>query len=196
MNMDIVAACDVSNPLFGPTGATYTFGAQKGADDKMMELLDAGLENIAKVIQCELGKDVSEVSGSGAAGGLGAGLIAFTDAELKSGIELLLDTVHFDDLLEDASVVITGEGRIDWQSVYGKVPVGVAKRAKNKGVPCIALCGSIDRGAQDVYNYGVTAIFSAINRATDFEGIKETCAHDLEILTESVIRIIQAKIIL
>lgn len=187
-DLQIIVACDVRNPLYGPTGAAYTFGAQKGANETMMKALDDGLVHMAKVIRRELGIDVSSVPGGGAAGGLGAGLIAFTDAELKPGIEMLLDTVGFDHLLKDAAIVFTGEGRIDWQSVYGKVPIGVAMRAKNKGVPCIALCGLIGKRAEEVYDYGVTAIFSAVNGITDFEGIKKTCKYDLEILADAVVR--------
>jgi len=191
-DMHITVACDVSNPLYGPTGAAYTFGAQKGADEAMMKTLDEGLKNMARVIRRDLGVEVSSVPGGGAAGGLGAGLIAFAGAELKPGVEMLLDAVRFDDLLDNAAVVFTGEGRIDWQSVYGKVPVGVAKRAKRKGVPCIALCGSIGKRAEEVYDYGVTAVFSAISRPDDFDGVKKTCERDMEMLAESVVRTITA----
>lgn len=193
-DLNITVACDVNNPLFGPTGAAYTFGAQKGANKAMIETLDDGLAHMAKVIRRELGIDVSSVPGGGAAGGLGAGLIAFTGAELKPGIEMLLDTVRFDDLLEGAAVVFTGEGQIDWQSVYGKVPVGVAMRAKRKDIPCIALCGSIGKRAEEVYNYGVTAVFSAVNGLTDLEHVKKTCKKDLEMLSVSVVRTMLARI--
>ena len=194
-DLDITVACDVNNPLYGMAGAAYVFGAQKGADKQMIKKLDAGLAHMSDVIVSELGIDVSSVPGGGAAGGLGVGLIAFMGARLKPGIELLLDAIKFNDLLEGASVVFTGEGRIDKQSIYGKVPVGVAKRAKAKGVPCIAFCGSVGEGAEKVYEHGVTAVFSAINRmACDFESVKETCRRDLMMLAESVMRTIVARI--
>ena len=183
-----VAACDVDNPLYGPTGATYTFGMQKGAEGTMLELLDSGLRNMANVMKHDLSADVAERPGSGAAGGLGAGVLAFLRGTLKPGIELVLDAAHFDELLQDADIVFTGEGRIDWQSAHGKAPVGVAMRARAKGVPCIALCGSIGDGAEAVFEKGITAYFSAVRGASDFEQIKKTCKGDMFILADSVMK--------
>ncbi len=187
-DVSFVAACDVDNPLYGPTGATYTFGMQKGAAGETLELLDAGLKNMAAVIKRDLGADVALTPGSGAAGGLGAGVLAFLGGTLKPGIELVLDAARFNDLLADADIVFTGEGRIDWQSAHGKAPVGVAMRAKAKGVPCIALCGSVGDGAEAVYEKGITAFFSAVRGAGDFEQIKKTCKEDMYLLAESVVR--------
>ncbi len=183
-----VAACDVNNPLYGPTGATYTFGMQKGAQGGMLELLDAGLENMAAVMKRDLNVDVASEQGSGAAGGLGAGVLAFLHGALKPGIELVLEAAKFDELIEDADIVFTGEGRIDWQSAHGKAPVGVAMHAKAKGIPCIALCGSIGEGAEKVYEKGISAFFSSIRGTCDFEQLKKTCREDMFVLTDAVVR--------
>jgi glycerate kinase len=184
----VTAACDVDNPLYGPAGATYTFGMQKGADDKMLAFLEAGLINMAKVIEKDLGADIAAVPGTGAAGGLGAGVMAFLGGTLKPGIELLLDAVRFDEALQSADMVFTGEGRIDWQSVRGKAPVGISRRAKKWGVPCIALCGSIGKNAAAVLDEGITAFFSSVSGASTLEEIKATCRDDMRTLTDAVIR--------
>ena len=183
-----VAACDVNNPLYGPEGATYTFGMQKGAQGEMLALLDAGLENMAAVIKRDLGVDVSSEQGSGAAGGMGAGVLAFLHGTLKPGIELVLEKANFDELLDGADIVFTGEGRIDWQSAHGKAPVGVAMHAKAKGVPCIALCGSVGEGAEAVYEKGISAFFSAVRGTCDFEQLKKTCREDMYVLTDAVVK--------
>ncbi len=188
----VMAACDVDNPLYGPVGATYTFGRQKGAEDDTLALLEAGIQTMAEVILRDLKADVANVPGAGAAGGLGAGLLAFLGAELKPGIDLLLDTCGFDEMLQGSDIVLTGEGKIDWQSAHGKVPVGIARRAKKANVPCIALCGAIGDGAEAVYEQGITAIFSAVRGASDFDGIKKTCHGDLSILADSVVRLLLA----
>ncbi len=188
----IMAACDVDNPLYGPAGATHTFGRQKGAEDDVLALLEAGIQNVTEVILHDLGVAVANVPGAGAAGGLGAGLIAFLGAELRPGIDLLLDTCGFDEMLQGCDIALTGEGRIDWQSAHGKVPVGIARRAKKADVPCIALCGAVGDGAQAVYEQGITAIFSAVRGASDFDGIKKTCHEDLAILADSVVRLLLA----
>lgn len=193
LNLTVQAACDVDNPLCGPEGAVYTFGRQKGAGGELLELLDKGLENLARVIKKDLGKDVLLLPGSGAAGGLGAGVAAFLGGALKPGIELLLCAAGFDEQLEGADLVITGEGRMDWQSARGKVPWGVAQHARKKGVPCIALCGSLGPGAERLYEQGITAMFSALRGEADFERIKQTCREDLRLLTESVIRLLMQK---
>ena len=191
--LGVIAACDVDNPLYGPNGATYTYGAQKGATPEMQAELDAGLINMARVIERDLGVRVAEVPGAGAAGGLGAGVLAFLGGRLLPGIELLLDEAGFDEMLEGADLVFTGEGRIDWQSARGKVPVGVSRRAKKRGIPCVALCGSIGQGAEAVYDEGVTAIFTSVNRAATFEEIKQTAGEDMRLLMDATIRLLLAK---
>ncbi len=190
--LDIIAACDVDNPLCGETGAIYTFGKQKGISEEMMPQMDAQMKRFARIIAKQTGVNVLDVLGAGAAGGMGAALLAFLNAKLKPGVELLLDAVGFDSLLKETDIVFTGEGRIDWQSIRGKVPVGVARRAQAAGVPCIALCGSVGEGAEQVFQKGVTAIFSAIGEACDFSQVKKNCIRDLKLLSDSVMRLLAA----
>ena len=184
----ITAACDVSNPLYGPLGATYTFGRQKGVLPEQMQPLDQGLACVAQAIETCLHKRVAVVPGAGAAGGMGAGVLGFLGGTLKSGIELVLDAADFDAHLQSADIVFTGEGKIDGQSVYGKVPVGIGRRAKLAGVPCIALCGAIGEGAEAVYQEGISAVFSSICKTGRFEDIAKTCEDDLYFLADSVMR--------
>jgi len=191
-DLSVTVACDVVNPLYGPNGATYTYGRQKGVDENMQPVLDAGLKNIAAIVKNDLKADVANLPGAGAAGGLGAGLVAFLGAKLVPGIEMFLDAVGFDRILVDTDIVLTGEGCIDAQSIYGKVPVGVATRAKAAKVPCIALCGSIGPGAEAVYDYGITAMFSSVCSVSDFESIKKTCRGDMALLADAVVRLIIA----
>jgi glycerate kinase len=154
-------ACDVDNPFSGKSGAAFVFAPQKGADPQMVESLDRGLKHMAAVIKDQLGKDIDRIPGAGAAGGMGGGLLAFLDARLTPGIRLVLDTLRFDDLLEGASLVITGEGRMDAQTAMGKAPQGIAEAAARKGIPVIALTGNVeDAGA--VNRIGICAVFSII----------------------------------
>ena len=155
--------CDVNNPLTGEHGATYTFGMQKGADEEKLKLLEAGMKNYAEVIRRQLDIDADRIPGAGAAGGLGAALKVFLHANLKSGIETVLDLIDFNSHLEGTDLVITGEGRMDWQSAFGKVPSGVGLRCKAKNVPVIAIVGGMGKGAQDLYEYGISSIMSTVN---------------------------------
>ena len=188
--IQLVAACDVDNPLYGESGATYTFGPQKGVAGKMLEELDAGLMNMAEVIEKDLHIRIADVPGAGAAGGLGGGVLAFLGGTLKPAIDLLLDSVHFDDLLKDSDMVFVGEGRMDWQSAHGKAPVGISRRAKKYGIPCIALNGMAGKGAEKVYEEGICALFSAGQGATDLEEVKKTCEGDMQRLADAVIRVL------
>ncbi len=139
----ITVMCDVKNPLYGETGAAYVFGPQKGADPAMVEMLDQQLRHLDAAIVRELGMSVAGIEGAGAAGGMGAGCIAFLGAELKSGIDAVLDMVDFEDCLKGTDLVITGEGRIDSQSVHGKVISGIARHTRRQGIPLVAIVGSI-----------------------------------------------------
>lgn len=190
IDIKVTAACDVDNPLYGSNGATYTFGPQKGVSPKMLPLLDAGVKNMARVIETDLGIDVSKVPGAGAAGGLGGAVMAFLGGTLKSGIELLLDASHFDVMLEKADAVFVGEGRMDWQSAYGKAPVGVSRRAKSRGVPVYALCGSLGKDVEAVYEEGICAAFAADQGAEHMDQIKDVCADDMARLADSVVRLL------
>lgn len=162
-NTKITVMCDVDNPLCGERGASAVFGPQKGASPEMVQILDRNLEHYAQIIKEQLGLDLKDIPGSGAAGGLGIGLLAFTNAELKTGVETILDTVKFDQMLEESDFVITGEGRIDSQSLYGKVPMGVAKRAVKQAKPVLAIVGSIGPGAEALYDHGLSSIVSIVN---------------------------------
>ena len=162
-DVEIVAMCDIDNPPFGEEGASYVFAPQKGADKKMVKILDDGVKNLCNVVKNCLGKDLSNLKGGGAAGAFGAGMVAFFDAKLKMGIDTVLETVGFDDVIKDAFVIFTGEGKIDTQSLRGKVVIGVARKAKAQGVPVIAIVGGADGDMSKAYEQGVTAVF-AINR--------------------------------
>jgi glycerate kinase len=151
---EIVIMSDVTNPLCGENGASYIYGPQKGATPDMVKQLDNNLRHYATVIKEKLGSDILDVPGSGGAGGLGAGLIVFCNATLYSGIEKALEINGIDQHLIDADLVITGEGQIDHQSIYGKVPIGVAKRALKYKVPVVAIVGSVGEGASAVYARG------------------------------------------
>ncbi|MCI6888410.1 MAG: glycerate kinase [Lachnospiraceae bacterium] len=164
---EITVMCDVNNPLTGPEGATYTFGKQKGGTPEILDELEAGMKQYAAVIEKKLGKDVDKIAGAGAAGGLGAALCVFLHAELKSGIETVLDLIDFDHLLDGTDLVITGEGRIDWQSAFGKVPSGIGMRCRKKGVPAVAIVGGMGNGAEKIYEFGVESIIPTINGAMD-----------------------------
>ena len=193
IDIKVTAACDVDNPLYGPNGATYTFGSQKGVSDDMLPKLDDGIKNMARVIEKDLGIKTADIPGTGAAGGLGCAVIAFLNGTLEPGIDLLLDAAHFDDALEDADVVFVGEGRMDWQSAHGKAPVGISRRAKKRGIPVYALCGSLGKHAEAVYEEGICAAFAADQGATDMEHVAEVCEADMAFLADSVVRLLIVK---
>lgn len=188
----ITVMCDVENPLCGPLGASSVFGPQKGADAAMVERLDRGLGHLAQVLERDLGMAVADVPGAGAAGGMGAGCLAFLQAELKSGIECVLDTVRFDDLLEGASLVITGEGRIDSQSVRGKVISGIARRTRPRGIPLVAVVGGIAEDAAAGYDLGVTAMFGIDRTAQPLEAFADRSAVFYQRTLEDILRLLQA----
>lgn len=162
-DISITTMCDIDNVLYGNGGAAHIFAPQKGADTAAVELLDSGLRHIADLMRRDLGIDVGSLSGGGAAGGMGAGMAAFLGSPLLPGIDVVLDAVAFDDLLRDADLVITGEGKLDSQSLRGKTVIGIARRASPAGVPVIAVVGGYDENLSPAYSVGVTAVFS-INR--------------------------------
>lgn len=188
----ITVMCDVENPLYGPTGAAYIFGPQKGADEVMVRELDDQLRSLSQTMERELGMAIADRPGSGAAGGMGAGCVAFLGAELKPGIEAVLDLVGFDQLLEGADLVITGEGRIDSQSVQGKVISGIAKRTQPRNVPLVAIVGSIADGASEAYDLGVTAMFGIDREAVAFEVSIPKTKENYRRTLEDVLRLIRA----
>ena len=186
----ITVMCDVDNPLYGPTGAAHIFGPQKGADTEMVRHLDNQLRLLDATIQRELGLSVANIQGAGAAGGMGAGCIAFFGAELKSGIEAVLDMVNADRFLENADIVFTGEGRVDTQSLHGKVLSGVAKRIQAKNIPLVAIVGSISEDADEAYAHGVTAMFGIDREAVAFEKYADRSAENYRRTLEDILRLI------
>lgn len=156
----IEAVCDVDNPLCGPKGAAHVYGPQKGATPDQVKLLDDGLANLAEIIKRDLGMEVRDLPGAGAAGGLGAGLYAFLGAELKRGVDLVLDLVGLDAKLAGANLVLTGEGQIDFQTAFGKAPAGVGAAAKRQGIPCVAIAGSVGNRIDNLNDVGIIAVFS------------------------------------
>ncbi len=179
----ITVACDVTNPLCGPQGASATYGPQKGATPEMVETLDASLKYCATLVEEQLGVSIADIPGSGAAGGLGGGLVGFLGAELKPGIDAVLSIVAFDDLIKDADLVITGEGKLDFQTVFGKVPAGVAKWTKSvKDIPVIAIVGDIGEGFEDVYEIGIDVVISTVNKAMS---LNEAMDRSRELLVET-----------
>ncbi|HLS60419.1 MAG TPA: glycerate kinase [Virgibacillus sp.] len=159
-DISIHVACDVNNQLTGKEGASAVFGPQKGATEEVIMELDQNLAHYASLLEDQLGIKIDNIPGAGAAGGLGGGLFAFLGAELKRGVDIVMDTVQLEKQLENASLVITGEGRIDVQTIYGKTPIGVAKRAKKSSIPVIGIAGSLGQGCEVVYEHGIDALFS------------------------------------
>ena len=155
--------CDVTNPLCGPDGATYTFGKQKGGTPEILDELEKGMQNYRDVIIREFGINPDEIKGAGAAGGLGAALKVFLGAEMKSGIETVLDLIDFDERIKGVDLVVTGEGRTDWQSCFGKVMQGVGDRSKKQEVPVIALCGGLGKDYEKIFDHGIDSIMTTVD---------------------------------
>ena len=165
----VTVMCDVTNPLCGENGATHTFGKQKGGTPEILDELEAGMENYRELLRREFGIDMDEEPGAGAAGGLGAALLSFLRAELRSGIETVLDLIEFDKKLEGVSLVVTGEGRADWQSAFGKVMQGVGRRCLRQGVPAVAIVGSMGDGAEQIFDYGIESMITTVNGVMPLE---------------------------
>ncbi len=159
----ITVMCDVTNPLCGENGATFTFGPQKGATPEIRDRLEAGMINYRDIIRKQFGIDPDAIQGAGAAGGLGTALMVFLGGEMKSGIETVLDLIGFDRRLEGVDLVVTGEGRTDWQSCFGKVMQGVGSRAKVKGVPAVGLSGSLGRDAAKIFDFGIESLMTTVD---------------------------------
>lgn len=178
--VEIIVACDVDNPLYGPNGAACVFASQKGANSEIIKVLDQNLKHYAEIVKNQMSTDVQRLPGAGAAGGLGAGLYLFAGAKLNSGIDILLDAVNFEGIIQNADIIITGEGKIDSQSIRGKVPLGVANRAKLLNIPVIAIVGQIGEGAEELYKKGIIAIFTSCRTIKSMDEIKKSCKEDLE----------------
>ena len=189
-SVEITVMCDVTNPLYGPTGAAYVFAPQKGADAEKVKSLDAGLRHFGDVIRSQYGLDVGAMPGAGAAGGMGAGCVALLGGMIQSGIDAVLDVTGFDRQLEGADLVITGEGRIDSQSADGKVISGVARRTKAKGIPLIAIAGGIADSAGAVYDIGVSAMFSTDRAALPVDMLGARSPGDYEATLSDIMSLI------
>lgn len=187
-DVKLITMCDIDNPLCGPRGASVVFGPQKGATEEEILQLDRNLEHLAQIVRKDLGKDILSLPGAGAAGGMGGGMAAFFDSHLQMGIETVLDTVHFDEQLSGADLVFSGEGKLDSQSMGGKVVIGVARRAKKQGVPLIAVVGDIGDEISQAYDEGVSAIFSINRVAVPFTEAKLRCRQDLALTMDNLMR--------
>jgi glycerate kinase len=180
-------ACDVDNPLCGENGASNVFGPQKGATPEMIRILDKNLEHYAAVIERDMGVQVKDVSGAGAAGGLGAGMMAFLNADLKPGVEIVIDAVDLKSKLKGSDLVITGEGGCDFQTVKGKTPYGVARTAKEAGVPAVIIAGNIGAGTEVLYDHGVAGIFTLVNGPVSLDFAIENAGRLTEEATERTV---------
>ncbi len=185
-SVEILTMCDIDNPLFGETGAAHVFAPQKGADEEMVRQLDRGLRHMDEVVRRDLGRDLAGTPGAGAAGGMGFGMLAFLSSKLQMGIETVLDTVRFDELLDGVDLVLTGEGKIDSQSIRGKVVIGVAARTQRAGVPLIAIVGDIGDGAEAAYDRGVSGIFSINRVAVPYREAKLRAHDDLYLTVDNL----------
>ncbi len=190
IGVEIITMCDIDNPLYGPHGAAHVFGPQKGANEATIKLLDTNLQHMAYVVKRDLGKEIDNLPGAGAAGGMGGGMVAFLNSKLQMGIETVLDVVKFNDLLKEADLVFTGEGKLDFQSLRGKVVIGVARRAKKANVPVIAVVGDIGDNIDAIYDEGVSSVFSINRVAVPFSEAKHRSKSDLSLTMDSIIRLI------
>ena len=186
----IIVACDVRNPLLGPSGATRIYGPQKGADPETVEILEKNMAHFAKILRHEFDVDFSELPGAGAAGGLGAGLMAFCGAEIVSGFELMNQLTNLEQHISQASLVFTGEGKIDSQTAFGKTVSGVARLAKKHRVPVIALAGIVADDLAALYEQGVTAVFSIANKPMSPEESKKRAGELLSATSEQIMRLL------
>ena len=188
---DFDVACDVNNPLTGPEGASAVYGPQKGATPAMVEQLDSALANFAEVVKRDLGADVDGVPGSGAAGGLGGGIMAFLGGRLRPGVDIVLDTVDLASRLDGADLIITGEGCMDFQTVYNKAPIGVARLAGERNIPVIGVSGSLGSGFTDVHEYGIAAAVAITHAPMTLDEATDRVAELIASATEQAVRLVK-----
>lgn len=187
-DLTVIAACDVTNPLTGPDGASAIYGPQKGATPEMVRELDEALSIFAQVVKEELGMEVADLPGSGAAGGLGAGLVTFLQAQLEPGVKIISEAVALRDKMAGADLVLTGEGRIDGQTIKGKTPIGVARVAKTREIPVLAVAGSIGSGAELLYEQGIDGMIAIVDRPMTLEEAIASADELVSLATERIIR--------
>ena len=190
-DVEFISMCDVDNPLCGRLGASAVFAPQKGADEDMVKSLDEGLAHLAKIIKRDLHIEVKDIKGAGAAGGLGAGSIAFLQSKLTKGIDVILDTINFDELVSKADIVFTGEGKFDSQSLHGKVVMGVANRSQKYKTPVIVATGAIGENIQEAYNKGITAIFSINKEPMEFSKSALKSKENMILTMENILRLLK-----
>jgi glycerate 2-kinase len=193
LNCEIITACDVTNPLTGKNGASFIYGAQKGGTAEQLRILDNNLIHYASVIRNDLGIEVETVKGAGAAGGMGAALLAFFDAELVNGIDLILKTLQLEKHIKNSDLVITGEGKIDKQTLNGKVIAGLAQIAKKHKVPLIAIAGKLGEGIEPLYEQGIHAIFSIVDQPMELNEALKNADKLIQNLVENIMRTLAMK---
>lgn len=191
-DVKIEVMCDVKNPIFGKTGASYVYAPQKGANEEQVAILDNGLRHITELVEKKFNIDIKNVEGLGAAGAMAGGLVSFLNAKIKMGIETVLDEVKFDDLIDKDTIIFTGEGKIDGQSLMGKVIYGIGKRAKQKGAKVIVVAGGVnDSEIKDVYNLGINSVFSINRLPQDFSVAKNYSEQNLEFTVDNILRLLK-----
>ena len=189
---DVAVACDVTNPLTGPVGASAVYGPQKGATPEMVEQLDAALAHMASVVRRDLGVEIDEVPGAGAAGGLGGGMIGFLGGHLEAGVDIVLETVGLEGRLDEADLVITGEGSVDYQTVYNKAPIGVARLAKARGIPVVAIVGSLGERYREVHDHGIDAVLAITSAPMTLEEASDRAEELVADAAEQAMRLMAA----
>lgn len=192
-DVKIEVACDVKNPLTGENGASFVFGAQKGGNKETLEELDSNLKHYAEVVKRDMGKEIDKVEGAGAAGGLGAALIGFCNGKLESGIDLVIKYSDLEDKVRKADFVFTGEGSIDFQTKFGKTPIGVAKIAKKYNIPVIAFGGRIGEGIDELYSLGIDSVIGITPGVISLDEALNKGKDNLEISAENVVRILETR---
>jgi len=188
VGIGIIGMCDIDNPMYGANGASYVFGPQKGADEPMLAFLDENLRYLSERIKADLGRDVAMMPGAGAAGAMGAGTVAFLDAQLKCGIDTVLDVIGFEEIAKNTDLIFTGEGKFDQQSLRGKVAIGISRRAKKMNVPVIAVVGDIGQDIESAYDLGLSAIFSINRVAVPVAEARLRCREDMGLTMENIMR--------
>ncbi|HEY8401708.1 MAG TPA: glycerate kinase [Cytophagaceae bacterium] len=191
LNVKVIAACDVTNPLTGTTGASYVYGPQKGASPDQVKILDNNLKSFAKVIERDLGKSIADTPGAGAAGGLGAGVMTFLNAELRSGFGIVAEILKLEEAIKSADLVITGEGRVDAQTLKGKVPAGVAGMAARYNKPVVVFTGAIGEGAEALYKEGVSVIVPIVDGPMELSEAKQKTGELLKKSAERTMRLVR-----
>lgn len=190
--VEIITMCDIDSPMYGLRGAAYVCAPHKGADPEQVEHLDQGLIHLCTRIKEDMNLDVSNIPGAGAAGGMGAGMAAFLGSKLQMGIEVVLDMVHFNEIARDAKLIFTGEGRLDEESLCGKVVDGVARRAKVLGIPSVAVVGGVGEGMDGIYDKGLTGVFPINQRPEDFSESRYYTDENIAFAVENILRLVRA----